>query len=521
MLLYQKPIIGIKYNKPTIYIIRDTGEGDGKFKRYKIPIRQLTKDTPFPRASSAFIAAGLLNSHANCLENVNLSQIVRLVVKIRQFNAFSPSVSRRCAAALFLLNLSSSSNDEEYIENLTDVSSLSTIKPDPATKDEQDQKLQAARSLPSINSSRGSLEPLNKVPIVPIFPLADYPKQLVSLKSSDDINERPGGVYNSKSSMIHDSDLDGSKDDLNDGLLESKNECTSENTAAAKSEECGQDEIHAEEAKKQEDHQTVSASTGNESSNIVAPISLEYSDNEEEWEAEDVESLDLSDHDDNVAEAQSTTIPAKSKSLKDNFFGDEPEATEDEIKQDIIECSSTDPVDVTNKFQDDQTLATGNESASTVAPASLEYSDNEEEWEAEDVESLDLSDHDDNVAHAHSTAIPVESTKSKSLTDNFFGDEPDAAQDETRPFGSQEDSIEYSDNEADPSAEQRGEDVARGGSLDHVTSAAEKEYMIDDFAGDTDDEELEEIIVEDFIDDGDISYGSSSDKEGENDDDAF
>jgi hypothetical protein len=56
--------------------------------------------------------------------------------------------------------------------------------------------------------------------------------------------------------------------------------------------------------------------------------------------------------------------------------------------------------------------------------------------------------------------------------------------------------------------------------VEEKADVSEAEYLMDDFAGDTDEEDGrpdEEIIVDDFLDDGEISYGSGSEKSGDDD----
>jgi hypothetical protein len=117
----------------------------------------------------------------------------------------------------------------------------------------------------------------------------------------------------------------------------------------------------------------------------------------------------------------------------------------------------------------------------TTAPISLVYSDTED-WVAEDVDSLDLSDLDED---GKPTGFP-KAERSDDRSGTWF--------------------------KSDESMKMPDEGVAAAG-------VSEAEYLMDDFAGDTDEEKEsdEDIIVEDFLDDGEISYGSGSEKSGDDD----
>jgi hypothetical protein len=83
MLNYHRPIIGIKYDKPTIYIIK-RNEDLGKITKCRVPVRELLK--PAPRSSSVDIAAGLIDAHTTWFMGIKVDQVVGLVERIRRFN---------------------------------------------------------------------------------------------------------------------------------------------------------------------------------------------------------------------------------------------------------------------------------------------------------------------------------------------------------------------------------------------------------------------------------------------------
>lgn len=85
MFLYQQPIIGIKYDKPTIYIIRRDEEE--KITRCRVPVRELLKSAPV--VSSVKIAAGLIDAHYTWFKNIKADQVVKMVEKIRIHNCSS------------------------------------------------------------------------------------------------------------------------------------------------------------------------------------------------------------------------------------------------------------------------------------------------------------------------------------------------------------------------------------------------------------------------------------------------
>lgn len=206
-------------------------------------------------------------------------------------------------------------------------------------------------------------------------------------------------------------------------------------------------------------------------------------------EIESVSDFDSSDLDEVLDESEKKgTINLRDDKVnsdsKDNTLIDQAEPKDkaiDETSEIIIEAHAEAKTSTAEANLESEPRAT--------APITLVYSDDNEDWEAEDVESLDLSDLDDT---GEQNGFP----KSKKHDDNMQSAETSSWM---KPVDSKDDGGMNMLGQETPVVNADDVDIS------------EAEYLMDDFAGDTDTDEENgkhdgEIIVDDFLDDGAISY---------------
>ncbi|KAL3899468.1 MAG: hypothetical protein SGCHY_002022 [Lobulomycetales sp.] len=532
---YTSPIIGVKFTPPSLYLYhRDQDEG--KIKQMKLPIRRLS-------LVASDVASDMMKRHSEWFRNVQTAQVERMIQKVKD-NSEAHNIAaaelglrpqndqqlakpatdppRRILETEGHHNQNYEANvdlDVILSEKVIDSSVVKEIEADRSSRTEEDsgKKSDNSHSLGSIGinssvgslpglKSRESLDPLQSSFGASSFPniLGEIPQKSVpdsdgSFRSKDAPVEEiddPVSEVSLDSFSSDDEDLDDVLDYLDDGGVNSRVDLRevrrmSEVKCVGTLDKAVRAPGVAIDALKEENTSQLSHDEVKDEG-----IDKVIHANGNEVTEENTSQLIKSPDEVTQEEIDEVTNAIGDKVSKKNAR--EPEITEPSVHQEpenAREPEITEPSIHQEPGKENKLTA----QEGTSNPVTVVYSDNDGEiWEEEDVDSLNLSDLDED---GNETGIPSRSKAKSSLETNSWI-KPAISNNETKELEVQP------EKEVSEIGESNSVGTKESESLEQ-TSFSEADYLEDDFGGNTDPED-DDMIAEDILDDS-FDSGSEND----------